>query len=114
MDQLDLIKTNFVLTKPFVDQNDILSVSFKQKPNGEKVGVLTTIYGKTIIKTISPNGLKTETLVEIPLFISNEERNDFIISLYNKNRYTQSEIAMFLGLSQAHVSYILNGKGVKK
>ena len=49
----NLIIQNFVNTSPFILEKDITSVSFKLKSNGEQVGIITTRYGTTYVKTIT-------------------------------------------------------------
>lgn len=103
-----LIQQNFVNTRPYIDPNSIQSFNFKRKQSGEMVGILRTNDGVTHIKTISPNGMIETTMIEIPVFPTTEDRNKQIFDFYRKG-YTQSDIAIFLDLSQSLVSRILNG-----
>lgn len=105
---ITLIEENFVNTKPYVNPSSIISFDFKRKQNGELVGILRTNDGITHIKTISPNGMIETTMIEIPVFATTEDRNRQIFDFYRKG-YTQSDIAIFLDLSQSQVSRVLNG-----
>jgi hypothetical protein len=105
---ITLIEENFVNTKPYVNPSSIMSFDFKRKQNGEVVGILRTNDGVTHIKTISPNGMTETTMIEIPVFPTNEDRNRQILAFYEKG-YTQVDISIFMGLSQSQVSRILRG-----
>lgn len=104
----NLIIQNFVNTSPFILEKDITSVSFKLKSNGEQVGIITTRYGTTYVKTITPDGLRTTSIIEIPVFYSRHERDTFIYNtLYRNQGYSQSDIALFLNMSQSQISNII-------
>lgn len=103
-----LIQQNFVNTRPYIDPNSIQSFNLKRKQSGEMVGILRTNDGVTHIKTISPNGMIETTMIEISVFPTTEDRNRQIFDFYRKG-YTQSDIAIFMDLSQSQVSRVLNG-----
>lgn len=108
MNYLEIIKTNFIDTAPYIKSNYITSFYFTKKQNGETIGIVKTNYGTTYIKSISPNGTVKTTMIEIPHFNSIEERNEDILHYYKDKKYTQMDIAIYFGLSQAQVSNIIN------
>lgn len=105
---MELIDINFIKTHPYINPNEVESFSFKRKQNGEMVGIVKTTGGVTFIKTISPDGAELTTMIKIPFFSSIEARNNQILDFYVNKKFTQTDIAIFMGLSQSQVSYIIN------
>lgn len=102
----DLILQNFVLTEPHLQTRDIATCEIKIKQSGERVGIVTTTYGTTFIKRITPDGLDITSIIKLPFFQSIEERNKFIMKHFY-GKYTQSDIAIFFNMSQSQISNII-------
>ena len=103
----DLILKNFIETKPFLKREEIRTFNFKVKQSGEQIGIVSTVYGETFIKRITPDGLDTTSIVKIPFFETIEQRNKFIMKYFYK-KYTQADIAIFFNISQPQVHNIIN------
>lgn len=104
----DLITKNFVQDSPNLSPQNIVSFTIKTKQNGEIVGIVSTNMGITYIKTITPDGLKINSTIEIPFFTDNRERNRFIVEvLHERYKYTQTDIATFMNMSQSMISNII-------
>lgn len=104
----DLISKNFIETYPNLKVEDIVAFDLRKKENGEQIGVITLVDGRSIVKNITPDGLIITTYIEIPNFAHNIElRNKFICDLYNIYRYRQADIAKFMLMSQSQISNII-------
>lgn len=81
-----------------------LNIGYNRR-TGEKFAKATTTDGRSYIKTLSKTGVREDKVIEIPPYSTREERNKIIGDLSEK--YTQSDIADMLDISQGTVSNTL-------
>lgn len=103
----DIILNNFVYNTPYIPKENITSFSFKRKRTGEQIALVSTSDGRTLIKTLSLNGVIETKFIEIPMNFYNDKsiRDDIILEFLDKG-YTQDDISCFTGVSQSLISAI--------
>lgn len=91
-----------------VTADNIISMNYGvNKKTGAKFAKATLEDGRSFIRTITNSGVVCEQCIQIPSCSGKDERNQIINDLHYQ-KYTQDEIASFLGVSQATVSNVLN------
>lgn len=89
---------------------NVISITLKaNKKTGAKIARAVLDDGMTLIKTVTPSGVVSETVLKIPEIVSKAQRNEIIRDLA-KQKYTQEVIAAILDISQATVSNVLRKK----
>ncbi len=90
--------------------SNIVSLSFNTNgKTGTKIARAVLDDGVTLIKTVTPSGVVSQTVTKLPQIVSVAQRNNVIKDLA-KNKYTQESIAAMLNISQATVSNVLRKK----
>lgn len=88
-------------------------VSLVLKTNGKtgaKMARAVLDDGRVLIKTITPSGIVSESIIKIPEIASIAQRNGIIKDLAKQKIYTQEMIAAMLDISQSTVSNVLKKK----
>lgn len=111
---LPTIIDEFTEKAPYLNANNIVNFNMGIKPStGERFIQVKTTEGKIYIKTISPNGIVDTRVIEIPDFYSKSERDELIVYLRTEKKLLQSDIAIYLGVSQSLVSNVLRKRNIK-
>ena len=97
--------------KDSLDANDRLqkkqinSLSYGvKKRTGEKFIRASLDDGRTYIRTLSQSGINEQRQIQIPPYTTKAERDNIVMDLLDK--YVQSDVADFMGLSQGTISNI--------
>lgn len=90
---------------------NIVSLAFKtNKKTGAKIARAVLDDGRTLIKTVTPSGVVSETVHKIPEIVTITQRNEVIKDLAKQKIYNQEMIAAMLDVSQSTVSNVLKKK----
>ena len=86
-------------------RHQIKSLSYGvKKRTGEKFIRASLDDGRTYIRTLSQSGINEQRQIQIPSYTTRAERDDIVMDLLDK--YVQSDVADFMGLSQGTISNI--------
>lgn len=89
---------------------NIISLAFKTNhKNGSKIARAVLDNGTTLIKSVTPSGVVSETVLKLPEITSITQRNTVIKELASQ-KHTQEAIAAMLDISQSTVSNVLRKK----
>lgn len=101
---------NMDLQKVEKATSNIISLAFKtNKSNGSRIVRAVLDDGITLIKTVTPTGVVSETVYSLPKIISKSQRDEIIKDLY-KQGTNQETIAAMMDISQSTISNVVRKK----